>query len=40
MGYPVLINLIGDGYDIMVFPKDYQDEYWETEPGQVNVFFI
>jgi hypothetical protein len=40
MGYPVLFNLIGEGYDIMVFPMDFQDEYWETEPGQVNVFFI
>jgi hypothetical protein len=40
MEYPVLFNLVGDGYDIMVFPKDFQDEYWETEPGQVNVFFI
>ncbi len=40
MGYPVLINLLGEGYEIMVFPKDYEDEYWETRPGQVNVYFI
>jgi len=40
MGYPILFNLIGKGYDIMIFPKDFEDEYWETEPGQINVFFI
>lgn len=40
MEYPILINLLGDGYDIRIYPKDYSDEYWETEPGQINVFFI
>ena len=40
MDYPILFNLLGVGYDIRIYPKDYSDEYWETKPGQVNVFFI
>ncbi len=40
LGYPILFNLLGESYEIRIYSKDYQDEYWETKPGQVNVFFI